>query len=194
MQKRKVLEDSDDDVPIFGPNGLLEDADRERIKQEQKKRRERKKQRPHGSDSDEDVPFFFRREEEQESQQPFTTTEDYLPEEVAGLSQAELNAEAVDEAQFRLATYDSLASTPSKNEVEVQVSRSLYDAEDLVRVAAAKMNRFTGKATLKITKWYSLPLIWRNRLQFFCIFDLWAGAGSGLISTCSKMERSGNWK
>ncbi len=113
MQKRKVLEDSYDNVPIFGPNGLLEDADQERIKQEQKKRRERKKQRPHGSDSDEDVPFFSRREEEQESQ-------------------------AVDEAQFRLATADSLASTPSKNEVEVQVSRSLYDAEDLVRVAAAK--------------------------------------------------------
>ncbi len=61
MPKRKVLEDSDDDVPIFGPNGLLGDADRERIKQGQKKRRERKKQRPHGSDSDEDVPFFSNR-------------------------------------------------------------------------------------------------------------------------------------
>jgi hypothetical protein len=135
----------------------LDDAYRERIKQEQKKRRERKKQRPHGSDSDEDVPFFSRREEEQESQQPFTTTEDHLPdspdpEEVAGLSQAELNAEAVDEAQFRLATADSLASSPSKNEVEVQVSRLLYDAEDVVRVVAAKMKSFTGKATLKITK------------------------------------------
>jgi hypothetical protein len=129
MPKRKILEDSDasDDVPIFGPNGLLEDADRERIKQEQKKRRERKKQRPHGSDSDEDVPFCFRREEE-------------------------LNAGAVDDSQFRLATADSLASTPSKNEVEVQVSRSLYDAEDVVRVVAAKMKSFAGKASLKITK------------------------------------------
>jgi hypothetical protein len=152
QRKKQRLEDSDDDVPFFGPNGLLDDAERERIKQEQKKRRERKKQRPHGSDSYEDVPLISRREDEQESQQPFTTTEAYLPEEVARLSQEELNVEAVDEAQFRLATADSLASTPSKNEVEVQVSRSFYDAEDVVRVAAAKMKSFTGKAMLKIKK------------------------------------------
>jgi hypothetical protein len=65
------------------------------------------------------------------------------------LSQEELNAEGVNEAQFRLATADSLASTPSKNEVEVQVSRSLYDAEDVIRVAAAKVNASPAKLLSK---------------------------------------------
>ncbi len=91
-----------------------------------------------------------RREAEQDSQQPFTAPEDYLTQEVAGLSQEEVNAGAVDESEVLPGIAASLASTPSRNEVEVEVSRPFHDAEDLARIAAAKMIRFVGKDTIKI--------------------------------------------
>ena len=56
-------EDSDDDLPLFGPNGLAEKL----------------------------AEKFSQQEVEQESQQLFAP-EDYLKEEVAGLSQEELLA------------------------------------------------------------------------------------------------------
>ena len=110
--------DSDDDMPIFGPNGLAE-------------------------------KILRQQEEEQESQQPLAP-EDFLKQEVDGFSHEELNAEAVDQAEVRLGVAESLASTPSRNEYEV--SRSFQDDDDLARKAAAKMTRFAGKGTLKITK------------------------------------------
>ncbi len=139
----KRIQDSDDDVPVFGPNA-------EKLAW--------KKARLEDSDSDDDMPLFGRnslsekirqQEEEQESQQPLAP-EDYLKQEVAGLTQEDLNAEAVDEAETRLGIAESMASTPSKNKFEV--SRSFQDDDDVARMAAAKMTRFAGKGTLKITK------------------------------------------
>jgi hypothetical protein len=66
------------------------------------------------------------------------------------LSQEELNAEAVDEAAARLGIAASMASTPSKTELEV--SCSFHNEEDVAGTAAAKMTRFEGKDTLKISK------------------------------------------
>ena len=120
VAKKERLDDSDDDMPLFGPNGLAKKL-AEKISQH---------------------------EEEQESQ-PFAP-EDYLKQEVAGLSQEELNAEAVDEAEARLGIAESLASTPSK--IALEVSRSFHDEEDIARTAAAKKKRFEGKDTLKISK------------------------------------------
>ena len=114
--KTARLEDSDDDKPLFGPNGLAE-----KIRQQ---------------------------EEEQESQQPLSP-EDFLKQEV-GLSHEELNLVAVEEADLRLGVAESLASTPSRNEYEV--SRSFQDDDEIARKAAAKMTRFAGKETLKITR------------------------------------------
>jgi hypothetical protein len=93
-----------------------------------------------------------RLEAEQDSQQPFTAPEDYLTQEVAGYSQEELNAdsEAVDESEVRLGIAASLVSTPSRNKVEVEVSRLFHDEEDVARIAAAKMTRFVGKDTIRI--------------------------------------------
>ena len=139
MPKQRI-EDSDDDVPVYGP-----EAEKIAVK---KARLE---------DSDDEVPLFgpngqaekiLQPEEEQESQQPLAP-EDYLKQEVAGWPQEDLNAEAVDEAEARLGIAESMASTPSKNKFEV--SRSFQD-DDVVRMAAAKMTRFEGKGTLKITK------------------------------------------
>ena len=86
-------EDSDDDLPLFGPNGLAEKL-AERMSQQ---------------------------EEEQESQL-LLAPEDYLKEEVSCLSQEELNVVAVDEAEARLGIAESLASTPSKIALEVSRS------------------------------------------------------------------------
>jgi hypothetical protein len=118
-EKKAHLEDSDDDRPLFGPNGLAE-----KIRQQ---------------------------EEEQESQQPLAP-EDYLKQEVDGpcFSHEDLNVEAVDQAEARLGALESLASTPSRNEYEV--SRSFQDDDEIARKAAAKMTRFAGKETLKVTK------------------------------------------
>ena len=120
VAKKERLDDSDDDMPLFGPNGLAEKL-AEKISQQ---------------------------EEEQESQ--LLVPEDYLKEEVAGLSQEELNADAVDEAEARLGIAESLASTPAK--IALEVSRSFHDEEDIARTAAAKKKRFEGKDTLKISK------------------------------------------
>ncbi len=124
----KRIQDSDDDVPVFGPNA-------EKLAW--------KKARLEDSDSDDDMPLFGRnspsekirqQEEEQESQQPLAP-EDYLKQEIAGWTQEELNAEAVDEAEARLG-----------------IAASIHDEEDVARTAAAKMTRFKGKDTLKISK------------------------------------------
>ena len=120
VAKKERLDDSDDDMPLFGPNGLAKKL-AEKISQQ---------------------------EEEQESQ--LFVPEDYLKEEVAGLSQEELNADAVDEAEARLGIAESLASTPAK--IALEVSRSFHDEEDIARTAAAKKKRFEGKDTLKISK------------------------------------------
>ena len=142
MPKRR-MEDSDEDVPIVGPNSRAEKL---------------KVKKARFEDSDDDMPLFGpnglaekirRQEEEQKSQQPLAP-EDYLKEEVAGLSQEELNAEAVDQADFRLGIAESMASTPSK--IEFEVCRSFQDEDDVARMAAAKMTRFAGRDTLKITK------------------------------------------
>ena len=107
--------------------------------------------------------------------------EDYLEEEVAGMSQQEsqdLNAEAVDEAEARLGKDASNANTQIEDsdddepifrpEADMRrllngaylrpplepsdIRRLLNDQEDVVRQAAAKTNnRFKGKSTLKIT-------------------------------------------
>ncbi len=78
---------------------------------------------------------------------PFTAArEDYLKEEVAGLSREELNVVAVDEAEFRIGVAESLASTPSKKSLSFSKQE---DAEDMARKAAAKMTSF-GKETLII--------------------------------------------
>jgi hypothetical protein len=136
MPKRRI-EDSDDDVPVFGPNGEKLAWKKARL--------------------EDDMPLFGpnslsekirQQEEEQESQQPLAP-EDYLKQEVACWTQEDLNAEAVDEAEARLGIAESMASTPSKNKFEV--SRSFQD-DDVARMAAAKMTRFAGKGTLKITK------------------------------------------
>ena len=66
------------------------------------------------------------------------------------MSQEELNADAVDEAEARLGIAESLASTPAK--IALEVSRSFHDEEDIARTAAAKKKRFEGKDTLKISK------------------------------------------
>jgi hypothetical protein len=93
----------------------------------------------------------------------FSTGEDYLEEEVAGMSQQEsqdLNAEAVDEAEARLGKDASNANTQIEDSdddepifgPEADMRRLLNDQEDVVRQAAAKTNnRFKGKSTLKIT-------------------------------------------
>jgi hypothetical protein len=93
----------------------------------------------------------------------FSAGEDYLEEEVAGMSQQEsqdLNAEAVDEAEARLGKDASNANTQIEDSdddepifgPEADIRRLLNDQEDVVRQAAAKTNnRFKGKSTLKIT-------------------------------------------
>ena len=111
--------DSDDDVPLVGPNCLGE-----KIKA--------KRKAACISDSDDDVPVFANKIK------------------VAGYLQEELNAGAVDESEVRLGIAASLASTPSRNKVEVEVSRLFHDEEDVARIAAAKMTRFVGKDTIKI--------------------------------------------
>ena len=134
---KRRIEDSDDDVPIFGPN---------------------RRRAAHLEDSDDDKPLFgpncraekiCLQEEEQESQQPLSP-EDYLKQEVDGFSHEELNAEAVYHAEVRLGVAKSLMSTPSKNDFEV--SRLFQDDDEIVRKAAAKMTRFEGKGTLRVTK------------------------------------------
>ena len=68
------------------------------------------------------------------------------------MSQEELNVLAVDEAEFRIGVAESLASTPSKPELEISQSFSKQedvDREDAAREAAAEMTSF-GKGTLKI--------------------------------------------
>jgi hypothetical protein len=79
------MEDSNDDVPLFGPNSLAEKIAVKKARLE---------------DSDDDMPIFgpnclaeqiCRQEEEQKSQQPLAP-KDYLKQEVAGLSQEDLNA------------------------------------------------------------------------------------------------------
>jgi hypothetical protein len=108
-------------------------------------------------DSDDDILPFWTYEPSGKGAKtvPCSATaarEDYLKEEVAGLSQEELNAGAVDEAEYRLGVAESLASTPSKNELEVSQSFSKQedvDREDAARKAAAEMRSF-GKGTLKI--------------------------------------------
>ena len=139
MPKRRI-EDSDDDVPIFAERRAEKIARLE--------------------DSDDNMPLFgpnglaekiSQQEEEQESQQP-VAAEDYLKQEVdgPGFTHEDLNIEAVDEAEARLGALESLASTPSRNEYEV--SRSFQDDDEIARKAAAKMTRFAGKETLKVTK------------------------------------------
>jgi hypothetical protein len=93
----------------------------------------------------------------------FSAGEEYLEEEVAGMSQQEsqdLNAEAVDEAEARLGKDASNANTQIEDSdddepifgPEADMRRLLNDQEDVVRQAAAKTNnRFKGKSTLKIT-------------------------------------------
>jgi hypothetical protein len=138
------MEDSDDDKPIF--------AERRAKKLFENKARL--------EDSDDDnTPLFGpnglaekirqQEEEEQESQQPLAP-EDFLKQEVDGFSHEDVNAEAVDQAEVRLGVAESLASTPTRNEYEV--SRSFQDDDEIARKAAAKMTRFAGKGTLKITK------------------------------------------
>ena len=123
-EKKAHLEDSEgDNMPLFGPNSVAE-----KIRQREQ-------------------------EEEQESQQPLAP-EDYLKQEVngPGFSHEDLNVEAVAqaEARLRVGALESLASTPSRNEYEA--SRSFQDDDEIARKAAAKMTRFAGKETLKITK------------------------------------------
>ncbi len=97
-KKKERIEDSDDDIPLFGPDRLGAKT--------------RKKER--NEDSDDNIPLFAsdglmekirQQEEEQESQQPLAP-DAYLnlilKQEVTGLSQMELNAEAVDEAEVDL--------------------------------------------------------------------------------------------
>ena len=123
MQKTKhragYSSDSNDDVPLIGPNCLGE-----KIKA--------KRKAACISDSDDDVPVFANKIK------------------VAGYLQQELNAGAVDESEVRLVIAASLASTPSRNKAEVEVSRLFHDEEDVARIAAAKMTRFVGKDTIKI--------------------------------------------
>lgn len=125
------MADSDSDTPLFGP-----ERGRKRVE-----------------DSDDDIPIFGPMSRPAKMQKP-CPPEDYLKEEVAGLSQEELNAGAVDEAELRLGVAESLASTPSKNELEVSQSFSKQedvDRKDATRKAAAEMTSL-GKGTLKIRK------------------------------------------
>ena len=133
---KRRIEDSDDDVPIFGTNSH---------------------RAAHLEDSDDDKPLFGpnglaekirQQEKEQERQQPLSP-EDYLKQEV-GPSHEELNVVAVEEAEARLGALESLASPPSRNEYEV--SRSFQDDDEIVRKAACKMNCFAGKGTRRVTK------------------------------------------
>ena len=122
------MADSDSDTPLFGPE----------------------RGRKRAADSDDEVPLFGPLSRPAKMQKP-CPPEDYL-KEVAGLSQEELNAGAVDEAELRLGVAESLASTPSKNELEVSQSFSKQEnvgREDAARKAAAEMTSF-GKGTLKI--------------------------------------------
>ena len=123
------MAESDSDTPLFGPE----------------------RGRKRAADSDDDVPLFGPLSRPAKIQKP-CPPEDYLKEEVAGLSQEELNAGAVDEAELRLSVAESLASTPSKNELEASLSFSKQEdvgREDAARKAAAEMTSF-GKGTLKI--------------------------------------------
>jgi hypothetical protein len=145
------MADSDDDIPIFGPMSRAVRA----------------------ADSDDDTPLFGPMSRAAKMQKlcnaPFTAArEEYLKEEVAGLSQEELNVVAVDEAEFRIGVAESLASTPSKPELEISQSFSEQEdvaREDAARRAAAIMTSF-GKGTLKIRKCETLKLNGCNRLQF----------------------------
>ena len=106
------MADSDDDIPIFGPMSRAVRA----------------------ADSDDDTPLFGPMSRAAKMQKlcnaPFTAArEEYLKEEVAGLSQEELNVVAVDEAEFRIGVAESLASTPSKPELEI--SQSFSEQEDV---------------------------------------------------------------
>jgi len=125
------------DDPIFGPNS---------------------RRAAHLEDSDDYKPLFGpnglakkirQQEEEQESQQPLAP-EDYLKQEVDGFSHEELNAEAVYHAEVRFGVAESLTSTPSKNDFEV--SHLFQDDDEIARKAAAKMTRFAGKGTIRVTK------------------------------------------
>ena len=155
MPKRKTrVEDSDDDVRIFEKEARLADSDDEMpLFGEANRKRfangESKKIRQQEEEQESQQPLApEEQEEEQESQQPLAP-EDYLKQEV-GLSHEDLNVEAVDQAEARLGVLASLASTPSRNESEV--SGSFQDDDEIARKAAAKMTRFAGKETLKITK------------------------------------------
>ena len=115
---KRRIEDSDDDVPIFGLNRC---------------------RAAYLEDSDDDKPLFgpnglaekiCQQEEEQESQQPLAP-EDYLKQEVDGFSHEELNAEAVYHAEVRLGVAESLTSTPSKNDFEV--SHLFQDDDEIAR-------------------------------------------------------------
>ena len=131
---KRRIEDSDDDVPIFGPN---------------------RRRAAYLEDSDDDKPLFGpnglaeKTRQQEEEQERHLSPEDYLEQEV-GPSHEELNVVAVEEAEARLGALESLASTPSRNEYEV--SRSFQDDDEIARKAAAKMTRFAGKETLKVTK------------------------------------------
>jgi hypothetical protein len=117
------MADSDSDTPLFGPE----------------------RGRKRAADSDDDIPLFGPMSRPAKMQKP-CPPEDYLKEEVAGLSEEELNAGAVDEAELRLGVAESLASTPSKKSLSFSKQE---DAEDMARKAAAKMTSF-GKGTLRI--------------------------------------------
>ena len=77
--------DSDSDTPLFGPE----------------------RGRKRAADSDDDIPLFGPMSRAAKMQKP-CPPEDYLKEEVAGLSQEELNAGAVDEAELRLGVVDAI--------------------------------------------------------------------------------------
>ena len=123
------MADSDSDTPLLGPE----------------------RGRKRAADSDDDIPLFGPMSRAAKMKKP-CPPEDYLKEEVAGLSQEELNAGAGDEAEYRLSVAESLASTPSKNELVLPQSFSKQEdvaREDAARTAAAEMTSF-GKGTLKI--------------------------------------------
>ncbi len=73
---------------------------------------------------------------------------------------------AVDEAEYRIGVAESLASTPSKPELEESQSFSKEEdvaREDVARKAAAEMTSF-GKGTLKFRTWDVLKLNECDRL------------------------------
>jgi hypothetical protein len=95
----------------------------------------------------------------------FSTGEDYLEEEVAGMSQQEsqdLNAEAVDEAEARLGKDASNANTPCKDS----------DDDEPTFGPDAKMRRLL-----------------KFEIELMQCFDLWVGT-ERLKLTCSWMELS----